>query len=194
MKQAPGDHLHQTDREAEVDSAAADELHRRPTHALHQLVELGLVFYQRCDGQILQVDEPRQVGLHFRQQVVDDVGRGSVHARQHGVAPGERDRVPQTGPHLLGQVASHFVDGSGERLAEILDRLPGVDLVQNLLGSQQLVGEHLDGHRRGLTGAARNHALPSKRPDADKLNRPVKHLQGNEFRCVADERGHQRHR
>src|SRR5271163_3661872 len=70
--------------------------------------------------------------------------------------------------------------------SELLDRLPGVDLVQNLLGSQQLVCEHLDGHRRGLTGAAWNDALPSKRPDADKLDRPVKHLQGNEFRCVAD--------
>ena len=144
VKQAPGDHLHQADRETEVDSAAADELHRRPTHALHQVVELGLVVHQGGDCEILQIDEPRQVGLHFRKQVVDDSRGGRVHPRQHSLTTGFRDRVPQPGAHLFGEVASHLVDGSGERLAEFLDGLLGVDLVQDLLGSQQLVGEHLD--------------------------------------------------
>ena len=194
VKQAPGDHLHQADRETEVDSAAADELHRRPTHALHQVVELGLVVHQGGDGEILQIDEPRQVGLHFRKQVVDDSRGGRVHARQHSLTTGFRieSHSPGRTCSARSRAISSMVRVSGSRssstacLASILSRISS--------GRSSLSVSIWIGHRRGLAGAARNHALPTERPDADELDRPVKHLQRNEFRCVADESGNQRHR
>ena len=82
----------------------------------------------------------------------------------------------------------------GERLPQILDRLLGVDLVEELLGLEQLVGEHLDGQRRGLACASRHHALPAERSDSDEFDWPVEHLQRDQLRGVTDERRNEWHR
>lgn len=74
LEQRPREHLHDTDDEPEVDAAAAHEGHGVVAEPTHELVEFVLVADQRGDREVLDVDEPVEVGPHLVEHLLHDLG------------------------------------------------------------------------------------------------------------------------